>query len=351
MEVVVSRFPTLGDFDTLDRMLADAPNAAHAVLVPLPCGCRLVAGALGIVAGTMAGQRSPSIVEGLAGTFDPSGVMIGLGFGAARSTWDLIGAVADGTRDGRDLPGGLFWRADLWHRLGRMDPTLTYAGYLDFRSKAAVHAEVGRIEAVLVEDRRRALKGEDAGRQREEIVRVQMRAERRQARLSERIIDGGADAGGLGPPLAIAYDGGSRTWRRREAPGCLDSLGRAEIVSGFRDREGPYPEGGLPKRFRWTTGRRATFSVSAGRGRHRVALRLRNPSADQSVSVDLNGETLLTVRPETASLHDLVEVDLNCDFRQGRNEMALIAEVLMIDGAGQPLGVVVESVEIATVPA
>ena len=69
------------------------------------------------------------------------------------------------------------------------------------------------------------------------------------------------------------------------------------------------------------------------------------------MSVDLNGETLFTVRPETASLHDLVEVDLNCDFRQGRNEMALIAEVLMIDGAGQPLGVVVESVEIATVPA
>ena len=263
VEVVVSRFAALGDFDTLDRMLADAPNAAHAVLVPLPCGCRLVAGALGIVAGTMAGQRSPSIVEGLAGTFDPSGVMIGLGFGAARSTWDLIGAVADCTRDGRDLPGGLFWRADLWHRLGRMDPTLTYAGYLDFRSKAAVHGRgradrgrSGRGSPQGVEGRgcRPAAGGDrpgsgeggaPAGPAERAHHRRRRRRRRSRGRRSPSPTMAGAEPGGGGRrPAAWTRSGGRRLSR------------------GSGTVKGPIPKGGCPDA---SAGRRAGAPRSASR--------------------------------------------------------------------------------------
>ena len=52
-------------------------------------------------------------------------------------------------------------------------------------------------------------------------------------------------------------------------------------------------------------------------------MRLRNPSAGQSLSLDLNGATIFEARPRTASLLDAVEVDVLGDFRQGRNELTL----------------------------
>ena len=145
-----------------------------------------------------------------------------------------------------------------------MDPALIYGGYLDFLSKAAVHAQIGQVEALLVEDRRSSLSPEDASRQGAEVIKVQVRAARRQTRLHERMLDGAA--ADLKAPMGVAYDADSRSWRVREPLQHLDSLGRAEIESGFTPVEGPYPDAGLPNRFRWTKARRAAFKVAADRG-------------------------------------------------------------------------------------
>ena len=350
LKIVVSRYVELGDFDTLDRMLADAPNASETILVPLPGGARFVPDALLVVADVLDKEPSIAILEGLGATFGPAGVMTSLGFGPAGGTWDMIGAVADDTRDQRSLSGGLFWRADLWHCLGRMDQSLVYTGYLDFRSKAAVHAQIGQIEAMLVDDPSGSLTTEDTGRQQAEIVRVRLRAARRQARLHERMLDEGADFAELRPPVIIAYDAIKEAWQRRNPTEYLDPLGRAVIVSGYTGLVGPFPDAGLPRRFRWTNSRRATFSVMAERGRYHVAMALRNPSLDQTVTVDLNGETIFTMRPTSASLHDCFELDLTCEFQQGLNEVRLAVDVMLTDGVAQPLGLVVESVDIVSAP-
>lgn len=70
-----------------------------------------------------------------------------------------------------------------------------------------------------------------------------------------------------------------------ELPGeAADGAWRA--VSGMRDEEGPYPELGLPHRFRWCLGDASTLDVFARReGRVQIVLTLRNFHPGQVVTV------------------------------------------------------------------
>lgn len=344
----VSHYAGLGDFDVLDHMLADVPVAGNAVLGSLPCGSRLAEGALGIVAELLDRWPEIGVLRGLLAEFGQHGVMTKLDFGPAHDAWRSIAAAADSGRDQRDLSGGMFWRATLWHRVGRMDPALSYAGYLDFVSKAALHARLAQVEALLVTDRNRALSSGDTVRQEAEIVKVQRRAALRQKRLHDRMIDDETGGERLSQPLRVAYHAASKTWNQCDAQQYLDVFGAVKIDAGFLDAEGPYPASGLPSRFRWTSASLASFVVEATQKQHRIHLRLRNPSPDQAVALYLNGNPIYRCRPKTASLNHAIDIDTVCDFRIGRNTLALTAEVMLVNEAGQSLGLIVEDVEIAS---
>ena len=347
MSIVVSHSAGLGDFHVLDDMLANVPNAGNVVLGPLPCGSRLGDGTLAIVAEVLERWPEIEVLRGLMADFGQHGLMTKLGFGPAHDTWRSIAADADGERDHRDLSGGMFWRATLWHRVGRMDPALIYAGYIDFGSKAAMHTRLGQVEALLLTDRNRALSSGDTVRQKAEIVKVQRRAALRQKRLHDRMIDGETGGESLSQPLRVAYHTASRTWKECDARQYLDVFGAVEIEAGFLDAEGPYAAAGLPSRFRWTTAPLASFVVEAKQKPHRISLRLRNPSPDQAIALYLNGTPIYRCRPTTASLRNAIDIDMVCDLRIGRNTLALTAEVMLVNEAGQSLGLIVEDVEIA----
>lgn len=347
VSIVVSHYVGLSIFDVLDLMLADVPNTGNAVLGPLPFGSRLAEGALAIVSSVLERWPEVGVLRGLTADFGQHGVITHLGFGPAHDTWRSIAAAANSERDQRDLSGGMFWRAPLWHRVGRMDPALTYAGYLDFGSKAAMHSRLGQVQAFLMTDRHRAISSGDAVRQEAEIVKVQRRAALRQKRVHDRMIDGETGDEGLKQPLRVAYNSASRTWTLCDAQQYLDTLGVVEIEAGFLNAEGPYPASGLPSRFRWTSASLATFVVEATQKPHRIHLRLRNPSPDQAVALYLNGTPIHRCRPPTVSLRDAIDIDMVCDFRIGRNTLALTAEVMLVNEAGQSLGLIVEDVEIA----
>ena len=341
----------IGLGDVLGQSFSAVPFSRDAFMTALPCGDTLAPGSLAAVAAVMTAMPDLDLVRGLSSAFDENGLLLPPDRTGVFDTWLAIGAASNSAADQPLLRGGMFWRSVIWHRLGGMDPTLSHACDLDFCSKAAAAFQTAFIEAALTVQKPRRLAAQDLSQRHAELIAVQQRAALRQKRLIGRIFDQDDPnrLPGIRPALRVHYDPEEKQWLAADPTDVMDVFGLVEIGSGFLPVEGPYPSEELYSPFRWTSEQRSHLSVTATAPKQQVYLRIRNPSANQTVALFLNDELVFQKRLRTTSLVDVEEISITRIFKLGRNDLVLAADVMHRNEAGVSVGVIVEGVEVVAI--
>lgn len=191
------------------------------------------------------------------------------------------GALARGDHDGRSrnfvMQEGTFWRSDLWDEAGALDERFRLAGDWDLWRRFAVHTPLYTIDTLIGFHRRRP--GQ---------LSSQMDVYYAEVDGASPIANGDRDDE---PDTdMIRFDMGKQRWLlypdyarrlavplRQDAGGNREATARVSLVSGMRQYEGPYPEGGLPAGMRWIDDVHATAEVHVPfAGRWTMTLRARN---------------------------------------------------------------------------
>jgi glycosyltransferase involved in cell wall biosynthesis len=190
-------------------------------------------------------------------------------------------ALARGEHDGRTrnfvMQEGTFWRSDLWDAVGGLDESFRLAGDWDLWRRFAAHAPLHTVDSLIGFHRRRP--GQLSSQM--DVYYAEVDKAQESVRVDQA---DGPDAD------MIRFDMMKQRWilypnyarrlavpLRQDAGGNREATARVVPLTGMRQSEGPYPEGGLPPGMRWIDNTHVTAEVHVPRaGRWTMTLRARN---------------------------------------------------------------------------
>jgi glycosyltransferase involved in cell wall biosynthesis len=363
IELSIDSSPDVGMYDALNRAFARLDLPARALMTWINGDDRLAAGALKAVVQAFADLPQVALLGGRTAIINAEGRSLGGGPLVVHSRR----AVAAGLHDGRYLPmimqEGTFWRRELWQTVGGLDASFRLAGDWDLWRRFAGESQYTTLDTITGFHRRRPGQlTQDISPYRDEIDHWLAR-EHNQGRYSTTLKDytqawsEGSDRLRETFPASIARRGDDGRWMlMTETPPAPQHRDLFEVdgdwipASGFGDREGPFPEMGIPGAFHWTTSSPATIKVfSSRKGRRRLTVSLRGMVLGQQIRMELpGGRTVrhwMIGRPRFAQ-----SIRIEHDFDEGPNTVLFEIQRPLRTGDGRTLGVMLTGVMLSDAP-
>ena len=238
-------------------------------------------------------------------------------------------ALARGDHDGRTrnfvMQEGTFWRSDLWDTVGGLDERFRLAGDWDLWRRFSENAPLYTIDTLIGFHRRRP------GQLSEEMDRYYAEVDAAMPPPGDVIAPDEPNVG------MIRFDLGKQRWilypnfgRRLDMPLLQDANGdreesvRVTPLTGVRNSEGPYPEGGLPAGMRWVDDTHMTAEVSVPfAGRWTMTLRMRNWRPRLKVSISRGDAICYDDVISAGEEHAENEIRTSVWLEAGRNQLSI----------------------------
>jgi glycosyltransferase involved in cell wall biosynthesis len=324
--------PDAGMYDAVNKGFAHAlPPGDDVMMAWVAADDRVAPGACATIASVR--HRFPDIcfVGGRISLLDEQGSIIGVHPLVPFSRRCMAAGLYDGRALSFIMQEGTFWSADLWRKVGGVDPAFKLAGDWDLWRRMAVHAQYVSVDGLLGFHRRRPGQlSEQMDRYYAEIDHSLDTAVPAAPSPVLAFENGGGDPVWMprdtyqrvaaehetirrDPPrfrqsyhsaTAVRYDLNLRRWDRIDGFGALPDAPRVVTIAGWADGhivvpstgflapEGPYPEFGLFSTIRWMCEPTAEGRLTiAEAGRYRVVLLCRS-WARQNVLISVGGSAL-----------------------------------------------------------
>ena len=242
--------------------------------------------------------------------------------------------LAAGKYDGRSkefvMQEGSFWRGDLWHKVGGVDPHFKYAGDWDLWRRFAQQTPLYAVTFPLGRfTRRKGQKSEDI-----EAYYLEIDASR-EASAVEDFCSYQLSRYAFAEEWIVEKQNHRNSWRP---------------ITGIGGREPALPEHGLPTQFRWCLGPKAEIDLLVERpGRYLVLLDCMNRMFDnQVVTLLMDGRPVAQVSlPYRSDGHGFL-VDAIVELGQTRNSLEISFDKWREPDAAEqrPLAMVLQSIHV-----
>jgi glycosyltransferase involved in cell wall biosynthesis len=259
---------------------------------------------------------------------------VGEGYTAGAPTPYIRADLAAGKYDGRSkgfvMQEGSFWRGDLWHKVGGVDPHLKLAGDWDLWRRFAQQTPLYAVTFPLGRfTRRKGQKSEDM-----EPYYLEIDASREASPVDD-FCSYQLSRYAFAEEWIVEKQNHRNSW----IP-----------ISGVGVREGAIPEHGLPRQFHWCLGPRAEIDLLVERpGRYLVFLDCMNRMFDnQLVTLSIDGHTVAHTSLPQRTNGDGFLFDTIVELGQTRNRLEISFDKWREPDASdrRPLAMVLQSVHV-----